>query len=172
MSDSNDKGGKPDYTPPATQADLDKIIADRLSRQREKHDQEIAERFGDYDELKAKSSRLDEIEEANKTELQKAIDRAETAERTIQERDEADRTAREESDRKAELDRLIAEVATEAGVPADALRGTSREELTAHAESLKPLITTPLVIPGQGETPKNEPSEATAFVRGLFGNDQ
>lgn len=49
-----------------TQADLDRIIADRLARDRAKH--------ADYDELKAKAAKLDEIEEAQKSELEKLQD--------------------------------------------------------------------------------------------------
>lgn len=56
------------YTPPATQADLDRIIQDRLSR----HDK----KYADYDTLKAKAAEADNLAEANKTEQQKAIDAA------------------------------------------------------------------------------------------------
>lgn len=66
------KSGKPDFTPPASQADLDAIIKERVARERKK--------FEDYDDLKAKASRLDQIEEANKSEVEKAIARAEQAE--------------------------------------------------------------------------------------------
>ena len=51
-----------------TQADLDRIVKDRLTREREK--------YGDYDALKAKADKFDEIEEASKTELQKATEKA------------------------------------------------------------------------------------------------
>ena len=47
-----------------TQADIDRIINKRFAK------------YADYDELKAKAERLDEIEEANKTELQKVTERA------------------------------------------------------------------------------------------------
>jgi hypothetical protein len=58
----------PAYTPPASQAELDRIIAERLRRQKAQ--------FADYDELKSRAERLAEIEEANKTETEKAIERA------------------------------------------------------------------------------------------------
>lgn len=45
-----------------TQAEVDAIIKKRLAR---------AEKPSDYDELKAKAARLDELENANKSELQK-----------------------------------------------------------------------------------------------------
>lgn len=54
------------YTPPASQRDLDKIVGERLAREREK--------YADYDELKAKASKFDEVEAASKSELQKLQD--------------------------------------------------------------------------------------------------
>lgn len=69
--EGGDKGAKA-YVPPATQADLDAIIGKRLAR--------AEAQFSDYDDLKAKAARLDEIEEANKTEAQKAADRISAAE--------------------------------------------------------------------------------------------
>lgn len=51
-----------------TQADLDRIVQDRLSREREK--------YGDYDALKQKAAKFDKIEEESKSELQKATERA------------------------------------------------------------------------------------------------
>jgi len=48
-----------------TQADLDRTLGERLSRERAK--------FADYDDLKAKASRLAELEDANASELEKAI---------------------------------------------------------------------------------------------------
>lgn len=56
------------FTPPASQADLDKIIQDRIARERNK--------FADYDSLKAKATEYDQFKESSKTEQQKAIDAA------------------------------------------------------------------------------------------------
>lgn len=64
--------GSSGFTPPATQADLDRIISDRLARERAK--------FGDYDDLKAKAAKFDQAEEATKSEIQKAIDKQAEAE--------------------------------------------------------------------------------------------
>ena len=60
-----------------TQAELDRIVQDRLARERGK--------FGDYDDLKAKAAKLDELEAANQTELERERAAREQAER---ERDE------------------------------------------------------------------------------------
>ena len=47
-----------------TQAEMNAIISDRLSRERSK--------YADYDDLKAKAQQFDAAQEAGKTELQKA----------------------------------------------------------------------------------------------------
>lgn len=61
--------GASGYTPPATQADLDRIISERLSRAK-------AAPPADYDDLKSKAKRLDELEAANASELDKAVKKA------------------------------------------------------------------------------------------------
>lgn len=57
--------GEPDRT--FTQADVDKIVQDRLARVKTTPP-------ADYDDLKAKAAKLDEIEAANKSELEKLQD--------------------------------------------------------------------------------------------------
>lgn len=51
------------FTPITSQADLDTIIGNQLA-------QELA-KYSDYDTLKTKAAKLDELEEANKSELEK-----------------------------------------------------------------------------------------------------
>ena len=63
---------KSEFTPITSQDDLNRIIAERVQRERGK--------YADYKDLKAKAARLDEIEEANKTEAQKAAERLSAAE--------------------------------------------------------------------------------------------
>ncbi len=96
-----------------SQEDLDKIVGQRLTRERAK--------FADYDDLKAKASKFDEAETANKSELQKAIDRAEKAEKRAE---------------KAELSGLRAEVARTKNVPMASITGTTKEEMEASADEL------------------------------------
>lgn len=83
----NEEGAKPDqqaansggesgtYTPPATQADLDRIIADRLSRERGK--------YADYEDLKAKAEKFDQAEAASLSELEKERKRADELEAKV-----------------------------------------------------------------------------------------
>lgn len=69
-------GGSEDLTPSATdadktftQAEVDAIVLKRAERV-------AADKYGDYADLKAAKTRLDEIEAANATELEKAVKKA------------------------------------------------------------------------------------------------
>lgn len=53
------------FEPITSQAELDRVLSGRLDRERAK--------FADYEAMKAKASQFDEIEEANKSELQKQL---------------------------------------------------------------------------------------------------
>lgn len=68
---------------------------------------------------------------------------------------------------------VVSDVAKTAGVPASALRGTTREELEAHAAELAELIKpSGPVIPGQERTPHTvQDSDDRVFARKLFGKD-
>lgn len=101
-----------------TQAEVDRIVGDRLSRERSK--------YADYESLREKATRLDEMEEANKTELQKATERANSLQKELDamKSAEAVRTVREK-------------VSTESGVPANLLTGATEEECKAQAEAIK-----------------------------------
>lgn len=105
-------------------------------------------KYADYDTLTAKISTLE-------SDLAAATTKVETYER------EAAHTA------------LIREVAKETGVPADLLRGSTREEMTAHGKALAEYLTarsaTP-VIPTLGAAPETKQSTEQAFVKMLFGN--
>ena len=104
-----------------TQAEMDAIIGDRLKRERGK--------YADYDELKAKAEKFDAAEEAGKSELQKAVERADALAKEL----EAVKA------KQARLD-LIAAVAKDTGVDADllgAMNGTTEDEVKANAELLK-----------------------------------
>lgn len=162
----------PAWTPPASQEELNRLITERLSRQREKLESEYTGKFADYDAVKAKADQFDALEEASKSELQKALDRADAAEKAIADRDAADVQRKAEADAAEALATLRAEVAEAKGITdATILAGSTREELEAHADKLKPLINPHPVISDPGKTPENEPSEEAAFVAALFGGN-
>jgi len=64
----NGGDGGAQYTPPATQADLDRIVEARLAREREK--------YKGFDDLKAKAAQWDQLEDEKKTPSEKAIEEA------------------------------------------------------------------------------------------------
>ena len=100
-----------------TQAELDQIIGERLKREREK--------YPDYDALKEKAAKLDEIEEASKSELQKATERAEKLESELTQLKRAE-----------EIRGIRDTVATQYGIPANLLSGESEETCTEQAKAL------------------------------------
>lgn len=66
MSD-DDKGGKQEFTPPATQEELNRIIDARLKREREK--------FADYEDLKVKAQKFTDLEQDKKSDEEKWTER-------------------------------------------------------------------------------------------------
>ena len=91
-----------------TQAELDSIVADRLARERAK--------YPDYEDLKAKAAKYDAAEEAGKSELQKANDRA-----------AALKTELDALKKANQLREIREKVAKEKNVPASLLNGDSEE---------------------------------------------
>jgi membrane protein involved in colicin uptake len=95
-----------------------------------------------------KAKKFDEHEEANKSEIEKITARAEAAEKAIAEREATESAAK-----------LREEIATEKGfadrkIKASALRGSTREELEAHADELLDMVPAPPAAPsadGQGQ---------------------
>lgn len=68
-----DKGGD-EFTPPASQDELNRIIGERLARERAK--------FADYEDLKRKAAEHDKAVEAARTEQEKAVEAAKNEGRT------------------------------------------------------------------------------------------
>lgn len=103
-----------------SQAELDAIVSDRLKRERSKYE--------GFDELKAKAAKLDELEEASKSELQKATEKAEALEAELN------------GLKKAESVRDIRDkVATETGVPAAMLHQIAELATKDDEDSFKAL---------------------------------
>lgn len=114
---SGDTPAADEFKPITSQHELNAALKDRLDRERAK--------FKDYNDIKAKAAKLDEIEQANLSELEKANGRITTAE---SDRDTA----------KAEALRL--RIAVTHGISLDDadlfLTGTDEESLTAQAKRL------------------------------------
>ena len=135
-------------TPPAgernfTQAQLDAIVAERLARERAK--------FADYETLKDKASKFDAAEEAGKTELQKATDKAAKLEKELNDLKQANAT-----------NAMRAKVASEMKLPAglaEFLTAADEEGCKAQAQKLLEQIK-PGNYPSvkDGGSPQNPPS--------------
>lgn len=139
-----------------SQDDLNRVIADRISRERAK--------FADYEDVKTKAARLDEIEAANQTEAEKAAARVADLEKQLGEMQAATTRLR---------------IANEHGIT-DAedialfLTGTDEETLTKQAKRLADRTADRKQhsnrAPNEGATPKNGGNdEQRAFARELFG---
>ena len=92
---------------------------------------QMAERYADYDELKEKAARLDQIEEDAKSELQKATERAEKL--------QAELSAMKHAD---EIRTIRDKVAQSTGVPASLLTGDTEEACNEQAAGILSFKTT------------------------------
>ena len=118
-----------------TQAELDAVVKDRLKREREK--------YADFDALKAKAAKLDELEAANKSELEKATEKA------------AALQAQLDGIKKAEeLREMRTKIATENNVPIELLTGATEEECQTQADKVKEMLSAsgvPVAVRDGGE---------------------
>ena len=143
----NTEDVKEEFTPITTQEDLDKIIGKRVMRERDK--------YKDYDKYKSAAEELDKIKEANKSDLEKATSRAEKAEKELASLKSAQ-----------ELSKAAKEIAKETGVPAEALRGSTREELAEHAAQLQTLLHKDSIpyVDSDGKKPSSGAAKSNAQV--------
>ena len=142
-------GKQQDFVPITSQEEFDERIKARIARVK-------ATPPADYDELKAKAARLDELEEASKSELQKATERAERLQAELD-------GIKSEQQRQS----IVAKVAKDTGVDPEilaAMSGSTEDEVKASAELLKAKMA---AIPGYradphdngGPTPPSTKSE-------------
>lgn len=143
------------YTPPGSQADLDRIISERLSRERAK--------FGDYDALKSKAEQFDRLEDEKKSEAQ----------RLAEERDREKARGDSEAAMNLKLQVALAK-APDGAKPAEVaalaarLSGSTKEELEADAETLFALLGKngrPAGDVGQGARGGEVPTSMSDIIR-------
>jgi hypothetical protein len=92
-----------------TQADVDRIVAGRVAK------------YSDYAELKDKAAKYDEVVEANKSELEKAQERANKLQSEVD---------------KLQSDAVRYEVSQATGVPANLLTGATKEDCETQAKAI------------------------------------
>lgn len=100
-----------------TQAELDKIVQERVGRERAKYD--------GFEDLKAKAEKYDALEEANKSELQKAQEKTAELEAQIK-----------KMTHEKEVQAVRTKVATEKGIPAELLTGETEEACSTQADNI------------------------------------
>src|SRR5699024_1287175 len=122
-----------------SEGEENRIAEERCERERDK--------FSDYDDLKAGAERAQELESENQSLAEKVA----------------------EFEAQAGRSRLVAEVSETTGVPADVLRGETKEELESHADVLRSLISTGPVVRGQEKRPDAVSADPLQeFARNLF----
>jgi len=140
-----------------SQEEFDKALSKRLERERSK--------FADYDDLKTKASKFDEAQEASKSEVEKAADRARLAEeRATKAESEALRFRIANEYKLSQEDAMALEhVASEEGMKAVA------DRLRASAESgrPKPPAAKSLKSGSSGAESTGEKGRAAAALRSL-----
>lgn len=149
-------GAGDEFKPITSQEELNEAIGKRLERERSK--------FADYDDLKAKAAKLDELDAANKSELEKAEERAAAAE-----------AARE----KAVAEGLRFRIAAKHGISdEDAelfLTGKDEDTLTAQAKRLADREADRKKngnqAPREGTNPTQPTDDVREFARTLFKRD-
>lgn len=120
MSEQNtNMGNDPQQTGEKTftQDDVNRIVQTRIT--------EVKSKYADYDDLKAKAMKFDEKEEAEKTELQKATERA-----------DALQTQLDQLTKSNKVRDLRMKVSKETGVPYDLLSGEDEESCKTQAEAI------------------------------------
>jgi hypothetical protein len=134
------------FEPITSQEDLDRILGQRLNRERDK--------YADYDTLKAAADELQQIKAGQMTDMQRIQAEAEEWKSKYE--------AAEEQRSQAELQALRALVASEKGLPpklAARLSGGTREELEADADDLLAFVPSgprpPRPNPQQGQPSPN-----------------
>ena len=103
--------GAPEKT--FTQADVDRIVTNRLAK------------YSDYEALKAKAEKFDAAEEANKSELEKALEKANKLQ-----------TELDTLNKQNKVREVRDEVSQITGVPASLLTGSTKEECEAQAKAI------------------------------------
>lgn len=110
-----------------SQQELDAIVADRLKRERAKYE--------GFEEFKSKAQKLDEIEEANKSELDKAHERVSTLEAELN-----------QLKKDAEIRAIREKVAKEQGIPAESMSLLTGETEETCMEQAKTILS--IAVPG------------------------
>jgi len=107
---------EPEFEPITTQADFDKRLGARLAREQKK----FTDQYSDYEALKEKADKYDQLQTESLSEVEKAVQRAEAAEKAAAE---------------LQLDNLRRDVAMSKGVPVNLIAGADKAAMEAAADA-------------------------------------
>lgn len=117
METVNQENENIEATKTFTQEEVNSIVAERVGRERAK--------YADFEELKSKAQRFDEIEEASKTELQKANEKAQELQAKL-----------DSIEKETQLRNIRDKVSAETGIPVNLITGTDEESCMAQAKAI------------------------------------
>jgi hypothetical protein len=143
-------GNQPDTSRTFTQADVDKLMAQARAEGRQAASKDVKEKYGDPVELAKAKAELDQRKASEMTEQQKIAAELESLRNQL--------AQKERETAEANLSMLRMKIGQEKGlVPAIAelLRGTTKEELDAHADVLLASIPATAPLVPQKPTPPN-----------------
>lgn len=126
-----------------TQEDVNRLIAKEKAK------------FKNFADYKQKAEKFDELQKSSQTDAQ----RAEEAEKEL-----AAYKAKEQAAMWA------AEVSKDTGVPAELLRGSTKEDIESHAESLKPYFSKPAAPVVDTGKPSEDPESTGDPLRDAINN--
>jgi hypothetical protein len=129
------------FDPITSQEEFDKRVSARIARERAK--------FADYNDLRTKAEQFDEIQQAAKSETEKALERVASLEKEL------------ETER---FNSLRSQVASKKGVPAHRISGSTVEELEASADDY-------LAEVGELAKTQRPPRSSGALKSGATGSD-
>lgn len=156
MSTETNQGNTTPETRTFTQEELDSIVRDRLSREHAK--------FADYEMLKNKAAKFDELEEKNKTDLQKANDKAAELQKELEKLVTANK-----------LRDIRETVAKKTGVPVDLITADTLEACEEQAKTILEFAkpnTYPNVRDGGEQTVTGKKTTAEQFADWLNQNSK
>ena len=158
-------GAGGEYTPPATQADLDRIITDRLAR--------ATAKFEGFDDFKAKAEKFDAIKDTPVADAAAQARIAEFESRVTAAEQRATEAAQTASETAIENARLA--VASDKGITKDQLpllTATTREALEVQADAILKLSSGSGRVPGQGGRDSTAVGGSVAAGRELFDSSR
>lgn len=137
--DISDNDVEVDFDPITSQEEFDKRVSARIARERAK--------YADYSDLKAKASQFDEIQQAAKSETEKALERISALEKEL------------ETER---FNTVRSQIASKKGVPAHRISGATPEELEASADDYLAEV---------AELAKQQRPKSNSYKSGATGSD-